>query len=316
MKRILITGVTGFVGTSLVHYFHENKGVSIYGHSRDIQKAKTKFAAYKIEFLEELTVKAFDENNIDIIIHLAGIAHDLSGKFQENDYQHVNYTNTKELHEVFVNSKVSTFVFISSIKAVVDHTDCLIDENFVPNPASEYGKSKRKAEEFITNNARNDKKYFILRPCMIHGPGNKGNLNLLYRFVKAGIPYPLGAFKNKRSFLSIENFCFIMQKIIEEQLKPGTYLLSDDDPVSTNEVVRIIGRGLNKKVRILSLPKAMIWSLARIGSWTHAPFNTSIVAKLCENMVVSNQKLLLNLKAKLPISSIDGLKKTIKSFNE
>jgi nucleoside-diphosphate-sugar epimerase len=247
---------------------------------------------------------------------LAGIAHDISGRFKVDDYQQVNYRDTRNLHEVFINSKASTFVFISSIKAVVDHTNGIIDENFVPKPASEYGKSKRKAEEFITKNARKEKKHFILRPCMIHGPGNKGNLNLLYRFVKTGIPYPLGAFKNKRSFLSIENFCFVIQKIIEEQLKSGTYLLSDDDPVSTNEVVRIIGRGLDKKVRILHLPKAIILSLARIGSWTQAPFNTSTVAKLCENMVVSNQKLLLNLKAKLPVSSIDGLMKTIKSFNE
>ena len=313
--KILITGITGFVGKSLVHYFHENKRVSIFGHSRDIRKAEEKFADYKIEFISELTTESIDKFNIDCIIHLAGIAHDLSGKYKQQDYQLVNFERTKELYEDFVRSKAKSFVFVSSIKAVADYSDLIINEDFESNPSSDYGRSKRQAEEFIINHESRDKKYFILRPCMIHGPGNKGNLNLLYKFVKTGIPYPLAAFENKRSFLSIDNFCFVIKKIIEDQLKEGTYLLADNEPISTNDLVRLIGHGVHKKVRILKLSKNLVLSLARIGSWVHAPFNTSTVSKLCDNMVVSNQKLLLNLKDNLPVSSIDGLKKTIKSFN-
>ncbi len=315
MKKVLITGITGFLGASLVHFFHENKGVRIVGHSRDIEKAKAKFADYEIDFIDNLSAEKIDKNNIDSIIHLAGIAHDLSGKYRPHDYQRVNHEKTIELYEKFVKSKANSFVFVSSVKAVVDHTDLVINEDFNPNPTSEYGISKRMAEEFIMNRDCKDKRYFILRPCMIHGPGNKGNLNLLYKFVKAGVPYPLGAFENKRSFLSIDNFCFTIQKIIEDHLKPGTYLLADDDPVSANDLVRLIGHGINKKVRIFSLPKIMIWNLAKIGSWINVPFNTKTITKLCENMVVSNQKLLLNLNECLPVSSIEGLKKTIKSFH-
>ena len=316
MKRILITGVTGFVGTSLVHYFKGNEAVSIVGYSRDVQKAKEKFADYDIHFIAQLTAETIDENNIDTIIHLAGIAHDLSDKFKRQDYQHVNYQLTKELHEEFVKSKANSFVFLSSIKAVVDHADTMINEDFVPNPSSEYGISKKHAEEYLFEHQQKGKEYFILRPCMIHGAGNKGNLNLLYKFVKSGIPYPLGAFENQRSFLSIDNFCFTIQNIIDEKLKSGTYLLSDNDPVSTHDLVKLIGKGMDKKVMILRLPKAIIWGLARIGSWIHAPLNIKTVAKLSENMVVSNQKLLLNLEDKLPDSAIEGLRKTIKSFNE
>ena len=316
MKRVLITGISGFLGANIVRYFHGNKRVKIVGHSREIKQTKAKYAEYKIEFIADLSAETIDKNNIDSIIHLAGIAHDLSGNYTPQDYQLVNYEKTKQLYEEFVKSYANYFVFVSSIKAVVDHTDFIINEDFIPNPSSDYGVSKRQAEEYIINHGQKDKKYFILRPCMIHGPGNKGNLNLLFKFVKSGVPYPLGAFENKRSFLSIDNFCFTIQKILEDQLKAGTYLLSDNDPVSTNDLVRLIGHGINKKVSILKIPKTIIWNLARIGSWIHAPFNTNTIAKLCENMVVSNQKLLVNLNENLPISAIDGLKKTIKSFDE
>lgn len=316
MKRVLITGITGFIGTSLVRYFHGNKEVLILGHSRDIKQAKAKFSEYNIDFIVDLSAETIDKNHIDSIIHLAGIAHDLSGNYTPQDYERVNCEKTKYLYDEFVKSSADSFVFVSSIKAVVDQTNLVLNEDFIPNPGSDYGISKRKAEEYIVNHERKDKKHFILRPCMIHGQGNKGNLNLLYKFVKSGIPYPLGAFENKRSFLSIDNFCFTIQKILEDQLKAGTYLLADNIPVSTNELVRLIGQGIDKKVKILKIPKAIIWNLAKVGSWIHAPFNTKTIAKLCENMVVSNQKLLVNLNESLPISAIDGLKKTIESFDE
>ena len=151
---------------------------------------------------------------------------------------------------------------------------------------------------------------------MIHGPGNKGNLNLLYKFVQAGIPYPLGSFKNQRSFLSIQNFCFIIQNLINGALNPGAYLLADSMSISTLDLVKLIGRVSGKKVRFIKMPKSLVRGLAHMGSIFHAPFNTSTLVKLVENMKVSNKKLLLNLKKELPISTIDGLTKTIKSFNE
>ncbi len=314
MIRILITGITGFVGLSLVRYFQSNDEVEIYGHSRDVAKVKSQLP--KTKFIADLSAQSFDENKIDVIIHLAGIAHDLSGNYNDEDYQKVNYEGTKKWYDAFVGSQASKFVFISSIKAVIDHADDVVDESFEPRPSSAYGISKRRAEEYILGQLPNEKQIFILRPCMIHGPGNKGNLNLLYKFVKIGIPYPLAAFENLRSFLSVDNFCFVIQNIAEGKLKPDTYQLADTDPLSTNDLVRLIGQTMEKKVFLWKLPKAFVWTLARIGSWIRMPFNTSTVTKLCENMVVSNQKLLVNLEQDLPVSSVQGLQNTIKSFDE
>jgi len=75
---------------------------------------------------------------------------------------------------------------------------------------------------------------------MIHGPGNKGNLNLLYKLVQKGLPWPLGAFENKRSFTSIDNLTHIITQIIEKEIDPGIYQIADDEALSTNELIQLI----------------------------------------------------------------------------
>lgn len=314
MKRILITGITGFVGTNLVEYLQDKDDIQIFGYSRNIDSAKAKFG--DIEFLSGLSAIVLDRYLIDTIVHLSGIAHDLSGDYSKEDYENINYKWTTEIYDQFLKSSVDRFVFISSIKALVDHADEEINEYYKPEPLSHYGVSKYLAEAYILNNQKSNKDSYILRPCMIHGPGNKGNLNLLYKFVQAGIPYPLTLFDNQRSYLSIENFCFIIQNLVYGALDPGEYLLADSNSISTLDLVKLIGNVSGRRVRFISMPTSLVKGLARLGSVFHAPFNSSTLVKLVENMKVSNKKLLLNLKKELPVSTIDGLTKTIKSFNE
>jgi len=316
MKNILITGITGFIGRNIVNYFSGNDEIKIYGHSRDIQRAKSLFSPGNVEFISELSREELDNNQIEMIIHLAGIAHDLSGHYRPEDYELVNNIGTRKLYDQFIDAQASIFVFVSSIKAVVDHFNSMVDEDINANPTSAYGISKLKAEQYIKQHKGYNKKNYILRPCMVHGPGNKGNLNLLYKFVRSGIPYPLGAFENQRSFLSIENFCFVISAIINNQLSPDTYFLSDEKPIATNELVRLIGRAVGKNIQILKIPKPLINLLASIGSVFHLPFRRSNISKLTENLIVSNKKLLLNLNSNLPVSAEEGLLKTIKSFDE
>ena len=316
MKRVLITGITGFLGKSLVGYFQNREDVLLYGHSRDAVKARDEFHENGITILPEVNSQNLKEHGIDVIIHLAGIAHDLTGKYREEDYRKVNLDNTKLLYDQFLASDVSTFVFVSSIKAVVGHSDQVIDEDYQPAPEGAYGKSKLLAEQYIRQNEQPGKLIYILRPCMVHGPGNKGNLNLLYKFVKKGIPYPLGAFDNRRSFLSVENFCVVVESIISGVLKQGTYHLADSESLSTNELVKLIGHCIGKKVVIFHIPKTLILAIAKLGSWLHLPFDKKNIEKLTENMVVANKKLLLNLGRNLPVSARQGLLKTIQSFDE
>src|ERR1700733_11450963 len=99
---------------------------------------------------------------------------------------------------------------------------------------------------------------------MIHGPGNKGNLNLLYKFVKKGIPYPLAGFNNKRSFLSVENLCFVINELINNDcIESGIYNVSDDEALSTNQVVSILAKSLNVNPRLWKISPAIIKFMAK-----------------------------------------------------
>jgi len=307
---ILITGVTGFVGSNLVSYFKDNAEVKLYGHTRNVVAANEKFKNFAIDIISDYTSERLDALGIDCIVHLAGIAHDLSNQFVEADYYKVNFEDTVRLYDEFLKSKAKTFIYFSSIKAAVDSISKLLDERVQPNPVTPYGKSKLKAEEYINAHTIAEKKYYILRPCMIHGKGNKGNLNLLYKFVKSGIPYPLGAFQNKRSFLNADNLNFIIDKLIHTSIESGIYNLSDEGSLSTNQVVSIIASTLGKKPRIWNFStKLTRYLFSAIGK-------KQMLSKLTESMEVSNRKILMAIGQSLPVSIDEGLRKTIRSFHE
>jgi nucleoside-diphosphate-sugar epimerase len=298
-NSILITGNTGFVGKNLTSHLIKNN----YNN---------------IDFLGRKTIINYTNINIikqEIVIHLAGLAHDIDKKFTEQDFYEANYLKTKQLFDLFLKSKTSNiFVFVSTV-AVVSKVISVFKEDDKTNPITYYGKTKLLAEQYILENLPIDKKVYILRPTMIHGNGNKGNLTLLYNLIKKGIPYPLGNFNNKRSFICIDNFNFIIQKIIENNnLESGIYHLADDEAIDTKDLIEIINEVQNKNVKILKIPKILIFLLAKIGNFLPLPINTERLEKMTENFIVSNSKIKEKLNINLPLSAKDGLKKTIKNF--
>ncbi|ABQ03373.1 NAD-dependent epimerase/dehydratase family protein [Flavobacterium johnsoniae] len=296
MNRILITGSTGFVGSYLQDYFKSY-------YELDILSVR-----YKKEQQFEILSEA--------IIHLAGKAHDLKKVSTPQDYYEANFELTKQLFDAFLTSESSVFVFMSTVKAASDEVKGILKEDVIPNPKTHYGISKHQAEEYILNKKLpQGKRVYILRPCMIHGDGNKGNLNLLYQLVSKGFPWPLGAFENQRSFLSIENLCFIVKELLENQSIPsGIYNVADDKSLSTNELIELLGESLNKKVHILNLSKDIIKSLVKFGDFLHLPLNSERLQKLTENYLVSNEKIINAIGKSLPVSAEEGLKRTFASF--
>lgn len=248
---------------------------------------------------------------------MAGKAHDLKNVSNPNDYYEANFELTKQLFDSFLNSDASIFIYMSSVKAVADTLDLELTEETIPNPKTHYGISKNKAENYILSKEIDDnKKVYILRPCMIHGPGNKGNLNLLYKLVVKGIPWPLGSFNNKRSFLSIDNLIFVVQELlISKEIPSGVYNLSDDDSLSTNELIQLICVALQKNNKIYNFPKSFVIGISKLGDILKLPINSERLKKLTENYVVNNNKITNAIKKKLPINAKEGLMATIKSFN-
>jgi len=303
--NILITGIHGFVGNNLVDSLKDNH--IIYG--LDIIYSK-----------KEGVFQTFGWN--EIVIHLAGKAHDTKNQSNSQDYFDINTKLTKKIYDWFLKSNAKKFIFFSSVKAVADAVEGkILTEDVIPNPKGPYGESKIAAENYIISHQSSvnsqHKKTYILRPCMIHGPGNKGNLNLLYNFVKKGIPYPLVAFENKRTFTSIDNLSFVIEQLIEKDIPSGIYNVGDDESFSTNELIALIANTLGKPNRIWNVNKKLILLAAKVGSILHSPLNAERLQKLTENYVVSNTKLKKSLWIqKMPVSAKEGFIKTIQSFND
>ncbi|WP_113637121.1 NAD-dependent epimerase/dehydratase family protein [Nubsella zeaxanthinifaciens] len=295
--RFIITGSSGFVGQNLLAYLK----------TADI-------ATIDRKQLQSITAEQL--NGTHTIVHLAGKAHDLKKTSNPEEYYQVNYELTKKLYDAFLASDATKFIFISSVKAAADTVDGVLTEEYEPNPITDYGKSKLMAEQHIQGQALPEgKMYYILRPCMIHGPGNKGNLNLLYQFVQKGIPYPLAAFENKRSFLSVENLCFIIKQLVEKNVNSGVYNVADDKALSTNSVVGILAQSSKQKAKLWKISSRLIKALAKVGDILKLPLNSERLQKLTESYVVSNSKIKNALNVELPLDTIEGLAITAESFN-
>lgn len=316
--RILITGVHGFVGSNLVAYMaprNEIYGLDIIAPQKD--------GVVKTYSWDDLDAGSVPE--VDAIIHLAGKAHDTKNQAAAETYFKVNRDLTIKIFDYFcAHPGIKKFVFFSTAKAAADRVDGVLTEDVVPAPVGPYGESKIAAEEYIltkfgeiVDQARNEEgKYvYIFRPCMIHGPGNKGNLNLLYSVVKKGIPWPLGAFENRRTFTSVENICFAVNGVITKDVPSGIYNMGDDEALSTNELIEEICKSLGKKAHIWKLPKGLMNGVAQVGGFLHLPLNPERLRKLTENYISSNEKIKKALGVeKMPVDARLGLKRTLESF--
>ena len=317
--KILITGVHGFVGSNLVEAL--KKEHTIYG--LDIiapQKDGVRFT-FSWDYLD----KPNEIPEVDAIIHLAGKAHDTKNQSAAEVYFKVNTGLTEKIFDWFLKQpKCRKFVFFSTAKAAADKVEGVLTEDVVPSPVGPYGESKIAAEQYILSQLKDkseeikvNKQVYIFRPCMIHGPGNKGNLNLLYNVVKKGIPWPLGAFENRRTFTSVENICFAVNGVLTKDVPSGIYNMGDDEALSTNELIEEICKSLGKKAHIWKLPKGLMNGVAKVGGWLHLPLNPERLRKLTENYISSNEKIKKALGVeKMPVDARQGLQATLKSFKQ
>ena len=330
--KILITGVHGFVGSNLVEALkkeHTIYGLDIINPAKD--------GVEKTFSWESLSNENQNEKipDLDAIIHLAGKAHDTKNQSAADVYFKVNTGLTQKIFDWYLaHPTAKKFIQFSTVKSAADRVEGeFLTEECIPTPVGPYGESKIAAENYIIEKFAPEalkrpfhnftdedavvdgKKVYIMRPCMIHGPGNKGNLNLLYGVVSKGIPWPLGAFENRRSFTSIGNLQEVIKGLLTKDAPSGIYHMGDDEALSTNELIEVICSALGKKAHIWNLPRGLMNGFAKIGDVLHLPLNSQRMQKLTENYVVSNAKIkaALGMK-KMPVRAKDGLRETIKSF--
>ncbi len=293
MNSIFITGSNGFIGKNLILFFSHF------------------FLFVRYDKTSPVNIQE------EVVLHFAGKAHDLKNVSNSSEYYQVNTELTKLIFDAFLVSSAKVFITLSSVKAVADEFEGVLTEDHIPSPNTHYGKSKLLAEQYIiSKQIPEGKRVYILRPCMIHGPGNKGNLNLLYKFVSKGIPWPLGSFENKRSFCSIDNLMFVIKELIDcEDIPSGVYNVADDKALSINDVISIFAESKNRKPKIWNVPKGLIQAFSKLGNIFRLPLTTERLQKLTESYEVSNQKIKSVIGKNLPVSSKEGLIKTFNSFH-
>ena len=323
--NILITGIHGFVGSNLVVALREHH--TLYGLDIIAPEKEGVVRTFSWSDIETTSFPMQHLPQFDAIIHLAGKAHDTKNRSAAQVYFDINTGLTRKVFDFFLESKAKKFIFFSSVKAAADSVvGEMLTEDVVPAPVGPYGESKIAAENYILSKLKvengdwktdlyNGKQVYILRPCMIHGPGNKGNLNLLYNVVRKGIPWPLGAFENRRSFTSVDNLCYVLEGLLTKEVASGIYHIGDDEALSTNELIALMCETMGQKPHIWRLNRRMMEGCAALGTLLHLPLNTERLRKLTENYVVSNEKIKSALGIeRMPVRAADGIMKTIKSF--
>ena len=317
--NILITGIHGFIGSNFIRTLRDKH--TLYGLDIIFPCRDGVIQTFSWRDIEPTSFPFQILPKFDAIIHLAGKAHDTKNQSVAQSYFDINTGLTQKIFDFFMESSAKKFIFFSSVKAAAESViGDILTEDMIPTPVGPYGESKIKAEEYIKEHfeySTTDKQVYILRPCMIHGPGNKGNLNLLYNVVKKGIPWPLGDFENRRSFTSIDNLCCVIEGLLIKDVPTGIYHMGDDEALSTNELIVIMCEAMEKQPRIWKMNKRFMEACAGRGTLLHLPLNTERLRKLTENYVVSNAKIKAALGIdKLPVTAKEGLMKTIRSFEE
>lgn len=281
--QVLISGANGFVGTNLRKYLEE-RGIKVL----KLDIANADFGWNELEKIPW--------GEISAVVHLAGKAHDLKNVADEKSYFDINVGLTQKLFESLSASGATTrFIYFSSSKASKD--------------GNAYGRSKLAAEEYLNGRA------VVLRPAMIHGPGNKGNLNLLWGIAKRGFPWPLAVFENQRSFTSIGNICAAVEAIIRKNTPNGVYEIADDEMISTNRIIELIAGVCGRKARLWHLPKGLVRAMAKLGDILHLPLNSERLGKLTEDSFVDNSRLKVALGWEtMPIRAEVGMVYTLEAF--
>jgi UDP-glucose 4-epimerase len=237
---------------------------------------------------------------MDIILHCAALVHQKVEHSYEK-YHEINVDYPLELAKLAKQNGVKQFVFISTIAVYGEGIEKL-DENADYNPITHYGKSKLEAEKQLLQLSDDSFIVSIIRPPMIYGKNAPGNIDSLVKLVKKLPILPFGKIDNKRSFISIQNLCYIIDEIIMQQ-KSGIFLASDDEPLSTSKLIELIAKNLDKKIYLIKIP--FFESLLKL-------VKPSFHKRLYGSLEVDNTLTKEKLNLKNPYSVEDGIRLMIK----
>ena len=263
--KVLVTGASGFIGRALCRHLLQH-GWSVRAAIRSASSAGTipsGAETVRITSVGAETDWAEALGGADAVVHLAARVHVMheSSPDPPGAFRTVNTEGTRRLAAMAAEAGVRRLVYMSSIKVNGEQTTGDSFTEFdVPNPVDEYGMSKWLAEQVLWDSAReNGLEIVVVRPPLVYGPGAPGNFNRLLRFIRFGMPLPLGSVKNQRSFMYVENLCDAIRECLQHPAAAGrTFLLSDGEDISTPELIRLLSRYLGRRSRLLPFPPVLL----------------------------------------------------------
>lgn len=316
---VLITGSSGFVGSFLSKRLKQ-KGYFVRAvvRNRSVQES----SGEHVIVCDIAQNSNWDEMlaGIDYVIHLAALAHQINKPVAAADFDRVNHQATAELARAVANSTtVRRLVFISSIGAVCSSSEKVITPRTEPNPDSDYGRSKRNAElavQQILSGTPQD--WCVLRPTLIYGPGNPGNMLRLMRLTRSPVPLPFGSIRNRRSFLYVENLVDLIEKVLAN---PGAsrqvFNVADAEVLSTGELVRQLAGVTGREIRLLPMPVSALRALGKCGDVVSRitgraiGLDTYSVERLTSSLEVDISPLRTQLQWEPPFTTEEGLRRTL-----
>jgi nucleoside-diphosphate-sugar epimerase len=312
MSLVLVTGATGFIGRSLIAQLAGQRDVTAIAGVRT-QMQPSGLGGHRDSIVIDLndpeSIASAQLHGISCIIHLAAQVHIRNPNAELlASYVTRNVTATEQLARAAVKCGVRRFVFLSSIKV---HGDKTVERPFrfddTPSPTDAYGQSKLAAEQALWHVASGSGlEVTVVRPPLVYGPGVRANFLSLMRWIERGLPLPLGAINNRRSLVSVWNLCDLLAKLVNNPIASGrTWLVSDDDDLSTPDLARRIGMAMGKRVKLPSIPVGVL----RIAGLLTA--RGSQVSRLCDSLSVDITQTRKDLGWAPAMTSDEALVRTV-----
>lgn len=307
---IAITGANGFIGKNLSNHLI-SKGLEV----RKIQRSPGK-DIINIDEINEHTDWKLALKGVDIVIHCASKLDNSSSNktLSDNSYMEINFKGTKNLVSEAMNAGVKRFIFLSTVKVLGEFTKkgLPFKSNSKVNPQSQYALSKLHAENEVKSICKENRmEYVIVRSTLVYGPGVRANFLNLIKIVKSRLPIPLLSIKNSRSILYLGNLLDFIEECIENPLaKNKTFLLSDQKPVSTPDLIKLIGKAFNVRTLLIYIPNIILKILATLTR------TTKKMEKLQESLEIDAGEAYKELNFQPSYTTLEGLNITAKSYNK
>jgi UDP-glucose 4-epimerase len=283
--KVAVTGASGFVGRRFIDY------------------NKDRYDILPLS-LRDRKISDIDLSGVDVILHLAGKAHQMH-PVADQLYYEVNYGLTKELAESAKAQNVPHFIYMSSTKVYGEYMKEVIDEKSPCNPTDAYGKSKYQSEELLRFLSTELFKVAVVRPPLVYGPGVKGNMLRLLELAAKNYPLPFGNSRNLRSMVYIDNLVELINNIIYKRAN-GIFLAGDSKPLPTDQLISLIRKNMGKKEDLVTIP-AIFRGLLKI-------VRPAMHTRLFGSFVVNNSATNKTLGFVPPFSSEQGISEMVKWY--